>query len=36
MSSYWAEQFGIIPIATRVLLLAQEVKMLRKSSKILS
>ena len=28
MSLYLAKQFGIIPIATRILLLAQEVKML--------
>ena len=36
VSSYLAEQFGIIPIATRALFLAQGVKMLRKSRKILS
>ena len=34
MSSYLAEQFNVIPIATRVLLLEQEVKMLWKTSKI--
>ena len=36
VSSYFAERFGIISISTRVLLLVQEVKMIRKSSKILS
>ena len=30
MSSYLAEQFGIIPIATGALLLAQKVKMVKK------
>ena len=28
ISSYLAEQFGVIPIATRVIFLAQELKML--------
>ena len=35
MSLYLAEQFGVIPVATRALLLAQ-VKILWKNSKILS
>ena len=36
VSSYLAEQFSIVPIATRVSFLAQWVKMLRKNSKTLS
>ena len=36
VSSYLARLFGIIPITTRALILAQEVKMLWKSSNILS
>ena len=36
MGSYFAEQFGEIVIAAGVLLLAQEVKMLRKTAKCYS